>query len=147
MKSKIQKRLAAKISKRSRKKVKLDQSRLEEIKEAITRADVRALIKDGAITLESDRGTSRGRIRKNKKQRTRGRKRGQGSRKGKINARFNLKTKWINKIRLQRKFLKELRSKITKEAYKDLYRKSKGGFFRSKRHIKLYLTEHKLVKK
>ena len=37
-------------------------------------------------------------------------------------------------------------SKISDEVYKDLYRKSKGGFFRSKRHIKLYLTEHKLTK-
>jgi hypothetical protein len=31
---------------------------------------------------------------------------------------------------------------ITKLAYRELYLKSKGGYFRSRRHIKLYLDEH-----
>ena len=78
-----------------------------------------------------------------------GRKKGHGSRKGTANARLGDKKKWMSRIRLQRTFLKELKTKnkLTNEVYKDLYRKSKGGFFRSKRHIKLYITEHNLVKK
>ena len=107
------------------------------------------MIKDGAIKILQDKGVSRARARKNKKQKVRGRKKGHGSRKGKANARLGDKKKWMNKIRLQRAFLKELKqkSKLTPEVYKNLYRKAKGGFFRSKRHIKLYITEHKLVKK
>lgn len=146
---KTQKKLAAKIAKRSKKKVKLDESRLEEIKEAITRADIRSLLKDKAIKVEQKKGVSRARARKHKKQKVRGRKKGHGSRKGRANARLSGKQKWMNRIRLQRKFLKELKDnkKITQEIYKEIYRKAKGGFFRSKRHIKLYLTEHKLIKK
>jgi large subunit ribosomal protein L19e len=148
MKSKIQKKLAARIGKRSTKRTKLVPERLEEIKEAITRADVRGLIKDGAIILETEKGVSRGRAKKNRLQKSKGRQKGQGTRKGKANARYSSKKKWMSKIRLQREFLKELKdnNKLTQETYKQLYMKSKGGFFRSKRHIKLYITEHQLVK-
>ena len=146
---KIQKRLAASIAKRSYKKVKFDPAQVDSIKEAITRADVKALIKNGAILLESKKGSSKGRIRHDKKQRAKGRKKGQGSRKGKATARLNPKKKWMNKIRLQRKFLNELKENkmLTAEDYKDLYRKAKGGYFRSKRHIKLFIDEHKLIRK
>ncbi|NTV22942.1 MAG: 50S ribosomal protein L19e [Nanoarchaeota archaeon] len=148
MTTKIQKRLAGSISKRSPKKVKLDPARIDDIKEAITRADIKALIHDGAITLETDKGISRSRAKKTASQKAKGRQRGQGSRKGKATARNEGKKAWMNKIRLQRSFLKELRAnnKISNEIFHDLYGKSKGGFFRSLRHIKLYLTEHKLVK-
>ncbi len=59
------------------------------------------------------------------------------------------KREWINKIRLQRKFLKELKDKkiIIPSIYQELYLKAKGGFFRNKKHIKLYLEEHNLAKK
>ncbi len=149
MKTKTQKNIAAKVSKRSRKKIKLDITRFEDIKEAITRADIRALIKSGAIGVKKAKGVSRARAKKNQKQKVLGRRKGHGSRKGTANARLKNKEKWMSKIRLQRAFLKELKSKnkLTKEVYKDLYRKAKGGFFRSKRHIKIYITEHNLVKK
>jgi large subunit ribosomal protein L19e len=144
----LQKKLASQLSKRSPKKIKLDVNRMEEIKEAITKADIRSLIKDKAIKLESAKGISRARARKTNKQKVRGRKKGQGSRKGKANARLRDKKKWMQKIRLQREFLRELKlkNKISSQVFKDLYKKSKGGFFRSKRHIKLYLKEHKLTK-
>jgi len=148
MKSTIQKKLAASIAKRSKKKVKLVVERLAEIKEAITRADVRGLIKDKAIIVEQDKGVSRARARKRHVQRTKGRQKGAASKKGKASARLPGKEKWMNKIRLQRAFLKELKEKqlVTNETYKMLYMKAKGGFFRSKRHIKLYINEHNLVK-
>ncbi|MBN2368537.1 50S ribosomal protein L19e [Candidatus Woesearchaeota archaeon] len=149
MKLNIQKKLAAKIAKRSPKKVKIDNTKREEVKEAITRVDLKSLIKDGVIAIKQEKGVSRGRARKNKSQKVRGRKKGHGSRKGKANARLPDKEKWMAKIRLQRSFLKELKTsgKLSNENYKDLYRKSKGGFFRSKRHIKLYITEHNLIGK
>ncbi len=53
------------------------------------------------------------------------------------------------KIRLLRSFLKELKEKqiLTAANYKDLYRKSSGGFFRNKRHLKIYIDEHNLAEK
>jgi len=48
---------------------------------------------------------------------------------------------WMDKIRLQRSFLRNLKEKnfIDTKIYRDLMSKAKGGFFRSKRHIKLFL--------
>ena len=92
---------------------------------------------------------SRAGARKIKKQKAKGKRKGAGSRKGKINSRISKKERWIIKIRAQRKLLKELREKkeIPKEAYSDLYMKAKGGFFRSRRHIMIYLEERGLKKK
>ena len=64
------------IFKRSPKRVKIDPSRSEEIKEAITRADVRALIKDKAIKLEQAKGISRVRAKKTQSQKAKGRRKG-----------------------------------------------------------------------
>ena len=81
--------------------------------------------------------------RKNKLQKSRGKQRGFGSRKGKKTARTNPKEAWMNKIRLQRGFIKSLRDKdmIPSPFYHELYSKTKGGFFRSIRHLKLYVSE------
>lgn len=143
------KKLAAKILRCSKKRVWLDPNRLDEIKEAITRVDLKSLIKDNAIKKKPSNSTSRFRIRKAKKQRSKGRKKGPGSRKGKKTARLPKKEAWMSNIRAQRELIKKLRDKkiIDKSAYKDIYNKSKGGFFRSARHIKVYIKEHKLTKK
>ncbi len=149
MKLNNQKRLAGQIFKGSKKRVRFDESRLSDIKEAITKYDIKALIEDGAITEIKKRGVSRGRARDRQVQRSKGRQRGQGSRKGKKTARLPQKFDWIQRIRLQREFLRELKEKelITNKIFRDLYMKAKGGFFRSKRHLKIYITENKLVTK
>ena len=149
MKLKLQKRLAADILKCSEKRVWLDKTRLEDIKEAITKLDIRSLIADRAIKAKPMKGVSRVRARKTALQKRKGKRKGYGSKKGKRTARLSKKDAWIKKIRTQRKFLKELRDKglVNKTDYHSLYSKSKGGFFRSKRHIKLYLEERGLVKK
>ncbi|MDP4012776.1 MAG: 50S ribosomal protein L19e [Candidatus Nanoarchaeia archaeon] len=147
MNLKSQKRISASILKVGRNRVFFDPARLPEIKEAITRGDLKKLIADLAIQAKQENGTSRFRIRKNLKQKKKGRRKGQGSRKGTAKTRSHGKRKWINLIRVQRDFIKELRDKnlVTKATYHDLYGKTKGGMFRSKRHIKLYLEEHKLI--
>ncbi len=143
----IQKRLASQIFKCSPKRVKIDETRLSDIKEAITKADIKTLISEGVIKKLQKRGTSRARIRKRSDQLKKGRHKGSGSRRGKKTARLVPKRDWMNRIRLQRAFLAEIREKgiITKPTFNNLYKKSKGGFFRNKRHIKLYITEQKLV--
>lgn len=149
MNLKNQKKLAASIKKDSRKRVKLDQSRLEDIKESITKADIKGLISEGAIVINKKRGTSKGRIRKKKEQKRKGRQKGVGSRKGKHTARLPRKEEWMNKIRKLRKFIKKLieKDKITIKTKQSLYRKSSGGYFRNLRHLKMYIQENKLMKK
>jgi large subunit ribosomal protein L19e len=145
----VQKRLAASILKRSKDKVAIDQSRLEDVKEAITRFDIKSLIKDGAIKAKPVKGPSKVRARKIKVQKRKGRRSGMGSRKGKTHARLSKKEAWMVVIRGQREFIRELTEKGPSDGkvFRELYLKAKGGFFRSKRHIKLYIEEHNLVKK
>jgi len=149
MKLNLQKRLAAQILKCSEKKVQFDTTRLSDIKEAITKADIKSLIFENAIKKKPGKYTSKYWARKKAIQKRKGRQRGHGSRKGSQSARLPKKRAWINKIRLQRKFLKELKDKkiITPLIYQQLYMKAKGGFFRNKKHIKLYLEERGLAKK
>ncbi|PLW79574.1 50S ribosomal protein L19e [Candidatus Woesearchaeota archaeon] len=149
MKLNNQKKLAAKIFKGSPKRVTLDTSKLDQIKEAITKFDIKGLISNGVITERPKRGVSRARARKAQEQRKKGRQSGPGSRSGKKTARVPKKEAWMNKIRLQRSFLQELKEKelVEPKVFRDLYRKAKGGFFRSRRHIKIYMTDNNLFSK
>jgi len=144
----VQRRLAAQILKCGKNRIVFDQERLEEIKEAITKTDIRSLINNGLISKRRSMSPSKFWARKRRSQKSYGKQKGFGSRKGKKTARLNPKTTWMNKIRLQRKFIKTLRANnnITSAGYHELYMKSKGGFFRSLRHLKLYTTERGLIK-
>jgi len=147
MKLTLQKRLAASVLGCSEKRVAFDPARLEDIKEAITKTDIRLLIGEGAIREKPVKGVSRVRANKRKTQKSKGLRKGEGSRKGKVTARASKKEKWIKKMRAQRKFLKQLKLKglLKPDAFKELYTKSKGGFFRSTKHIKLYIQEKNLL--
>jgi len=149
MKLSVQKRLAASVLKCSKKRVQFVPERLPDIKEAITKADIRGLISEGLVIKEQKKGVSRFRARHKAAQRRKGLQRGPGKRKGKKTAIVSRKQSWMAKIRAQRKLIKELKEKniVDAAAYKNLYRKSKGGFFRNKRHIKVYMEEHDLVNK
>jgi large subunit ribosomal protein L19e len=144
MNLKVQKRLASQLLNCSPDRVVFADDRLEDIKQAITNRDLRLLIGDGAISRKAGNFTSRVRARKLALQKRKGRRAGPGSMKGKATARANPKQIWMHTIRVQRAFLALLLEKkiITKQAYRELYLKSKGGYFRSRRHIKLYLQDH-----
>jgi large subunit ribosomal protein L19e len=145
----VQKRLAAQVLKCGVNRVRFDETRLDDIKEAITKIDIRSLVSQGAIFAKEKNTTSRFWARKRKEQKSANKQKGAGSRKGKKTARTPSKREWINRIRLQRSFIKSLRDrkKIDSSSYHELYMKSKGGFFRSLRHIKLYVEEKGLIKK
>jgi large subunit ribosomal protein L19e len=145
MKSK--KILAAKILKTSPKKIKFVGDAMEDIKKAITRSDIRGLIFVKKIIKSTQNEHSRAGARKVATQKRKGRQKGRGSKKGKKHSIVSRKTKWMVKVRTQRKLLKELRDKgvLSRKNFSNLYAKTNGGYFRSKRHIKLYLTEHKLI--
>lgn len=144
---KLQKRLASQILGKSKKKIVFDTSRLEDISKAITKRDVAGLIKDRVIIAKPATGVSRVRAKARQRKKRQGRYKGFGKRKGRQAARTPRKTEWINKIRLQRSILCGLREKnrITHETFRLVYSKSKGGFFRSKRHMLGYLQEKGLV--
>lgn len=144
----VQRRLASQILKCGENRIRFDPGRLEDIKEAITKTDIRALVREGAISKKRLLNTSRFWAKKRKEQKSYGKQKGFGSRKGKKTARLRPKTTWMNKIRLQRGFIKSLRDKnmITSADYHELYMKSKSGFFRSLRHLSLYANERGIVK-
>ncbi len=141
--------LAAKVANVGLDKVLLVPERVSEIKDAITKADIRALIKSGAIKILDVRSPSRIRAKTRHAQKLRGRRRGSGKRKGASGARSNKKRKWINKIRLMRGTLKNLKvqGKLSQETYTQIYRRAKGGFFRDRGHMLFYLEQNKLLKR
>ncbi|HJX05443.1 MAG TPA: 50S ribosomal protein L19e [Candidatus Nanoarchaeia archaeon] len=145
MKLNLQKRLAASVLGCSEKRVVFDPARLEDIKEAITKTDVRLLIGEGAIREAPQKGVSRVRANKRIIQKRKGLRKGLGSRKGKSTAREPRKQAWMNRVRSQRRFIKSLKQHLKTGAFRELYLKSKGGFFRSVKHIKLYVAEHDMT--
>jgi large subunit ribosomal protein L19e len=144
-----QKKLAGKILGCASDRIWINPERVADVKEAVTREDVKALISDGLISKKQKTGQSRVRARIRLVQRRKGRLKGTGSRKGKKTAREGKKIKWINKIRVQRALLKKLRenSRVEVSTYRNLVLRAKGGFFRSRRHIKHFIEERGLINK
>ncbi|MBO3800280.1 MAG: 50S ribosomal protein L19e [Candidatus Brockarchaeota archaeon] len=131
------KRLAADILKVGESRIWIDPQRLEEVENAVTRADVRRLIKSGIIKKRPASTPSRGRFR------ARSSRRGPGSKKGAKGARISVT--WVEKVRAQRRLLKELRSSkvISSKVYRRLYLMVKGGAFASKRALMNYVLSLK----
>lgn len=145
-----QKNLAARALGVSKNRVKFVDDSPEakkSLKELISREDVKSLVEDKIIKKLPKRGNSRTNANKIIVQKAKGRRSGQGSRKGTANARFNTKDRWIIKIRALRAMLCDFKEqdKLDVKTYRDLYRKSKGNFFRNKRHLALYIEQNNLL--
>lgn len=140
---KMQKRMASEILGVGESRIWMDPDRVGEISTAITRDDVKRLISNGAIKKKPQTSVSRGRARKSQEQKKKGRQSGPGSRKGPKGSRKPQKKEWISKVRPLRRRLKELRAegKIDSSVYRKLYRKVKGGAFRSKSHLETHLKD------
>ena len=132
-----QKRMAAQILKCGENRVWMDTNSFEDISDAITKQDVRSLIKKRIIQKKPIQGTSRSRANYLAKQKSKGRRKGQGSRKGTKYTLYPRKRRWIKTIRPISKTLRELRDsgKIDRHTYRIFYRKAHGGMFKSKKHI------------
>ena len=143
MKLSTQRRLAAEILGIGVNRVWIDPARAPDVAAAITREDVRRLIRQGAIRARPELGVSRARARERAMRRKMGRRRGPGSRRGARGARLPKKAAWIKTVRPLRAMLKELRGKGTIDAhqYRRLYRMVKGGTIKSKAHLRTYLKE------
>jgi len=123
---KMQKRLAARILGTGENKVWMNPFRVSEIKEAITKHDIRDLIKDGAIKAKEITGI---------KTKIKRKRKGEGSKKGRVS-----RSKWdyMLKIRKLRKYIKLLKenSILSIPEAKKLRSLSKAGHFKSQRHLK-----------
>jgi len=141
MSNNLQKRLAAKILKVGKSKVWMDPGHVKDIEQAITRADVRRLILKKFVKRLPDKVRMPKEKNKSKK--------GHGSRKGSKNSIVDSKTRWIQTVRPLRRELKELKDlKLIENAtYKKMRGLVKGGMFRSRSHLRIYLEQHGMLKK
>lgn len=139
----LQKRAAASLLKCGVNKVRFDPERMNDIEAAITRADIRSLISDGAIYRIRDKGISRGRVKRKR------RRRGEGSRKGGAHSKISKKRRWMSKVRPQRRELARLRdSKLLEPgSYRKVYRLIKASNFRSVASLREYLKENNLLRR
>ncbi len=132
-----QRRIAAALLKCGASRVWMEPTAAMKIGKAITRADVRRLIKQGTIKKLSEHVPSPS---------AGPRRQDIGSRKGARGARSGLKDGWLKIIRPQRSMLRELKPNFQPGAYRRLYRLVKGGAFRSRAHLKIYVDEKKLLR-
>ena len=125
-------------------RVRFDSEHLDDIADAITRDDIRSLITANTISIKSFKGTSRGRAKTKKIQKS---KRGatQGSKKGRKGARVGKKSVYVNKVRALRYILKiaKDRKEITNDVFKTVYKKIRGNTIRNKAHLRTVIEEVK----
>lgn len=131
-----QRRIAAKLLKCGESRVWMDPATVSKISRAITRNDVKKLIREGAIKKLD--------AKKNNSDKTPMRQ-GSGSRKGAKGAREGKKDNWFRIVRPQRKLLKDLRTQMKPKAYRRLYLLVKGGAFRSRVHLQSYIKDNNML--
>ncbi len=109
-------------------RIEFVEPRLEEIKEAITKQDIRDLHKEGAIRIKNIKG------RKAKP----GRKKSKSV--GNIRKKINKKKKeYVILTRKLRKHLSANKEKMTEKEIKDIRKKIRNKFFRSQTHLKEHI--------
>ncbi len=128
-------RLAADILHVGENKIRIVPEMIGEAMGALTREDVRNLIKKGAVKKLPNQGRA---STFKRDRRSAGRTRG---------ARVTEKEMWMQKVRAQRKFLGVLVSEkaLPKEQKRSIYYKIKSGIFKNKRAMLLYLKDNSLV--
>ncbi len=142
------KETASKVMTAGKQKLKINLDKYKENKEdvdkAITRQDVRDLVKKGVVYKETDTGHSRGRARKLLAQKKLKRKKGPGKKRGTPKARNNQNSHNL-KIRGLKKKLRELKAedKLKDKKYSKLYLMIKGNYFRGKKHLEDYVNGDK----
>ena len=131
------KRLASDILHVGRNKIRMNPDERSRTDEALTREDVRALIKDGIVYIKSEPGFKINNRRKRKLA---------GSRKGSMNSRTSEKETWMTNVRAQRKYLAQLVAEgaLEQKNKRVVYMRIKGGFFKGKRALLMHLKDNHL---
>lgn len=128
------KALAARTLNVGKNRIYFNNANFAEIKEAITKQDIRDLYSEGAIKIKPVKGR-----RKIKKRKT---KRGPGKIKRTINRRKQVYVKITRKLRNYLKGLKRIGA-IENSLYLELRKKIRMREFKSKAHLKEYLKDYK----
>ncbi|MBS7654397.1 50S ribosomal protein L19e [Candidatus Bathyarchaeota archaeon] len=141
-----QRRMAAEILGVGEERVWINPERMEDVEAAITREDIRRLIHEGVIRKNKEKGVSRARARIIHEKRRRGKRRGIGSRSGSRRTRMDSDRLWVEKIRVLRRRLRELKENrlISTRVYRQLYLKAKSGVFKSTADLHRYIEVHGL---
>ncbi|MEI6731196.1 MAG: 50S ribosomal protein L19e [archaeon] len=126
------KKLAAKTLGIGKDRIIFNTQRLDEIKEALTKQDIRDLLADGAISIREIKGRHA-----NEKRKTRRRR---GSIKKVVNKR---KKVYMILTRKLRAYIAELRNKgrMKEEVYWKIRKEIKASSFRSKAHLKERISQ------
>jgi len=132
MNLKNKKDLAIRTLKIGKRRIVFLESRKDEIKEAITKQDIRDLVVSGAILIKEVKGRKKIKKRKGIK--------GPGSIKKKVNKR---KQEYVVMTRKLRAYAKEMKAqgKISKEELKEIRKKIRNRLFKSKANLKKYIGE------
>ncbi|PKM92236.1 MAG: 50S ribosomal protein L19e [Euryarchaeota archaeon HGW-Euryarchaeota-1] len=129
-KFKTLRRLASDILKVGESKVKFDAAYASDFKSAVTREDVKALIKGGAIF----KAVEKKKVKKQEKPK----RQGQGRKRGTKAARSPRKELWVKKVRAQRDELKTAvgELKLDSKMKRKFYSRISGGKYKSRADLK-----------
>ncbi len=145
MSIKLTKRVAADLMKRGKNAVRIKEDSLEDATKAITREDVRDLIKKNAVYAKPKKKvlSLHGKLLKEK--RKKGRARGPGRKRGTTKARTG--DLYMKKIRAQRRIIKQLKEDkvIDNLTFKKFYALVKGGTFANKSSLLNHIKTHGIM--
>ena len=132
MSIRLSKRIAADLLGRGVSSIRVQPSATAETAKAITREDVRALIKNGSIYAQKEKENLSLHAKEIREKRRKGRRRGPGKKHGTRKARGTVEYK--RKIRGQRRILQRLKDEkaLTNDMFREFYRLVKGGVFPNK---------------
>jgi large subunit ribosomal protein L19e len=128
MKLNKKKELAAKALKVGKDRISFVSARLEDIKESITKQDIKDLKEEGAIIVKEVKG-------RKKKINTKRKRRSVGNIRKKVNTRKKDYVIMTRKLRAQVKELKD-QGKLSREEVKEIRKKIRNREFKSKAHMK-----------
>lgn len=137
----LQRRLASRVLGVGKSRIWMNPAKAEDINKAITAMDIRKLVKKNVIKVLPEKVHGRKKVVKHRK--------GPGRRKGGMYSSLTRKDRWIKTVRPLRRMLKELKAtnQLDNRNYRQLRSLVKGGMFRSRSHLKIYLEQHGLLKK
>ncbi len=139
MSVKTVRRVAAHLLKSGESRIRiLDAKRASE---ALTREDIRGMIKEKLVIALPKSGVSRGKARRTQKRKRAGRGRGEGSRQGAKYAGVTRKSLWMRKIRALRKTLRNNKYRLSGGDYRKIYKMISGNAFREKRILLDYISK------
>src|SRR3989338_690475 len=142
------KEISAELMNCGKGRVWINPKNTKEIKESITKEDIRGLITQQIIKKRQDNFQSTAKANELREKKKQGRRKGQGKRKGTKKTRVNARKQWQSKVRTLRKKLKELKvsdaEKVVQAGYKKVYKMVKGNYFKGKNDLQRYIDAVKL---